>query len=389
MHREHRNKPSDPKYGDIIHSMYNNKMKRIELIIGLDNDKCQDILEEQEKRGYTCWSMACRVDADKCSWCGHISYNNTDRCEHIPVKLGHINEDGVMCGMVNIRPKWFEISYVKYPADRIGVSLKLASDSRIRPLSPEEYLKIYPDFELPEKEKEYLLISKYAAEKRNLAKKLADIEKQVDAVSTDDKVDVSSPAKGIKVIIIRQGLLNQTPDIPDEIIEKLREFEPPLVFRGLARRGIIFSPFDFIRYLLGKRIKEPEILLPGMRAGLCRIYTTLASEPIAPEILHDEKYEPEEIKEIPKELKEIIEKLTSNHSLFPENSQNRILMVIVKKGSIHSLPKPEIRKPTKAEIQLALEYTKYKLAALNYIQQFRRVYDDTLFLVNFVLQNRK
>ena len=127
IHRHHKNKPSDPKFGVIKASAYNEPMKRIELIIGLDNDKCSDILNEQEKRGHTNWSMASKQAHDICSWCGHKAKNDSERCAHIPKNIGDIDKTGEFCGMINPDPKWFEISYVHRPADRIGMSLKLAS----------------------------------------------------------------------------------------------------------------------------------------------------------------------------------------------------------------------------------------------------------------------
>lgn len=80
VHRHHKNKKTDPKYGNIKAAAYNPKMRRIELMVGLDDDKCQDILEEQEKTGNTNWSMASfQPDGDYCL-CGHNAKTDKDRC---------------------------------------------------------------------------------------------------------------------------------------------------------------------------------------------------------------------------------------------------------------------------------------------------------------------
>ncbi|NBQ69848.1 MAG: hypothetical protein EBU46_13915, partial [Nitrosomonadaceae bacterium] len=112
VHRHHKNKPTDPKFGNIKAAAYNEPMKRIELIIGLDKEKCADILHEQETEGNTNWSMASKQAYDVCSWCGHKAKTDKDRCEHIPKKIGELNRKGEMCGMHNPDPRWFEISYV-------------------------------------------------------------------------------------------------------------------------------------------------------------------------------------------------------------------------------------------------------------------------------------
>lgn len=57
--RNHKNKKTDPRYGTIKKSAYNKKMKRVELIIGLDNDKCGDEIQKIAEGKQVSFSMAC------------------------------------------------------------------------------------------------------------------------------------------------------------------------------------------------------------------------------------------------------------------------------------------------------------------------------------------
>ena len=148
LNRHHKNKPTDPKYGNIKAAAYNKKMKRIELVIGMDNDKCAEEIQKLAEGKQINVSMAAKVACDKCTWCGHEAKDDNSRCSHIPSKLGELNKMGEMCSMDNINPKWFELSIVGRPADRIGMSLKLASDnSYIKTAS--DYKLLYPGFVAP------------------------------------------------------------------------------------------------------------------------------------------------------------------------------------------------------------------------------------------------
>ncbi|MEY4399545.1 MAG: hypothetical protein RLZZ539_874, partial [Pseudomonadota bacterium] len=146
--------------------------------IGLDNDKCAEEIQKLAEGKQINVSMAAKVAHDKCTWCGHAAKTDNDRCSHIPKYLGELNKRGEMCSMDNIDPKWFEISIVGRPADRIGMSLKLASASRYIKTAA-DYRELYPGFVAPQDDDHYIRISKYASEKRQLVKKLAEIEKQI------------------------------------------------------------------------------------------------------------------------------------------------------------------------------------------------------------------
>ena len=361
IHRHHKNKPEDPKYGNIKASAYNEPMRRIELIIGLDNDKCADILDEQERTGSTNWSMASKQAYDVCTWCKHKAATDDDRCEHIPGSLGEINKQGEMCGMENPNPHWFEQSYVRRPADRIGMSLqKAASHSAIQPMLTRDYLNIYTGFTPPADD---FFISKLAADKRILVRKAAAIEKHLDAVSSDKKIN--------------GALKMQTEKIAAELMDELRKLQPGRFFKLAADKNIILSPENFAGYVFGGRIKEAAV--QGMKAHLKDIFQQLEKE--GGDVINNEKYEPNRVLLGNQETNRLFSKLAAEHSLHPAFVTNRL---VVKQAEmvvdINSSDEP-------TNIELAKQYAAYKLAALNYMAETNRLTDDMLF--NVVVQNRE
>lgn len=378
VHRHHKNKPSDPKYGTIKAAAYNDTMRRIELIIGLDNDKCADILDEQEKKGQTNWSMASKQAYDVCTWCGHKAKTDKDRCDCIPAKIGELDKRGVMCGMMNPNPRWFEISHVSRPADRIGMSLKLASDQRVKPMLPTDYLQIYTGFQPPEDE---FIISKKASDKRELLRKLAEMEKHVEGIA-QGKGKHSAKDMFLK----RQARLKKSPHIEDKDIDELRKHEPDKAFRGLADKGIVFGPDDFVKYLFGNRAGEN--VSSGMKTHLPGIYSKLEDAGNS-DVVNNEKFDPASMDLLPKSLKELTSRLIEGHSLQGEPSVRRVMRITIEigpKGDDTDLKAKEPPTKNRADEKLAEVYATYKLAALQHMQEHGTLTDEVLW--NALIQNR-
>lgn len=372
VHRHHKNKPTDPKYGNIKAAAYNKRMKRIELVVGLDKDKCSDILHEQEKTGNTNWSMASKQAHDICSWCDHKARDDKSRCEHIPRNIGEINRNGEMCGMINPDPRWFEISYVRRPADRIGMSLgKVASDSNaVRAMDPGEYLKLAGDLYIPED----VLISKKASDKRELLHKLAALEKHVDMVA-------SSTPTNAKDSYIKQHAhkISKSPPIDDLSMDKLRSMDPQMVLKALADHGIVFSPEDFSRYLFDNRLDKKHVA--GMKTHLPGAFKKHEEDG---EVANNEKFEPDYMGKINPELKNMVSGMQEKHSIKEGPAVRRVMMICITGGLEPHHTESQTKEAT--DMELAKQYTAYKLAALNYMNDNGKLDDE--MLLNAVLQNR-
>ena len=137
-YRNHKNKDPQQSYGLVKASMFNEKMKRVELIVALNATKeaaarNKGLVADKEMQkiasGDDNWgvSMACKVAHDVCSGCGNKARNRDEYCTEDMCKYGgcksnltKVAEDGHVLHVDNPNPTWFDISDVYRPADRIA-----------------------------------------------------------------------------------------------------------------------------------------------------------------------------------------------------------------------------------------------------------------------------
>jgi hypothetical protein len=346
-------------------------------------DKCAEEIQKLAEGKQINVSMAAKVAYDKCTWCGYEAKDDSHRCKHIPKDLGELNKQGEMCSMDNIDPKWFELSIVGRPADRIGMSLKLASDHNyIKTAS--DYRELYPGFVVPMEDDSFLSISKYASEKRSLAKKLAALEKHIEGV-------ISGGAKSSKdkYLTDQKSKINHGDDISEEAMEELRKYEPAKLLKALADQGIVFSPKDFVKYLFGAQgLGKHEDIFSKMKSHLPSMFSDI--EEHGDDVINEEKYEPSASSIMPKGLLNMVRGLFDDHSLFDKPVHGRIMKItIIKKLPTSKLTAKKEDKEISKEAsikELAKQYAAYKLAALRYLDEQNKLDQETMF--NALVQNR-
>ena len=126
--KHHINKADSPSYGDVLHSIWNPRMKRVELIVKIDCNKAPDIAEQVDAGEDVPVSMGCRVPFDICSICGNRAKKVEEYCDDAKNRMGEILPDGRRVRVINIRPKFFDISFVFVGADKTArVMAKLAN----------------------------------------------------------------------------------------------------------------------------------------------------------------------------------------------------------------------------------------------------------------------
>jgi hypothetical protein len=139
--QHHANKDPARAFGVPVRSILNTHMKRVELIIRLDREQARaqgadGILSRVEKGEFPDVSMGCKVPFDVCSICGHRSKTRDDYCQHMrpPEELrgiygpNKILPDGRKIYVINLTPRFFDISFVFIGADKTAkVMAKLAS----------------------------------------------------------------------------------------------------------------------------------------------------------------------------------------------------------------------------------------------------------------------
>ena len=133
----HVNKDPAKSYGDVILSTLNHKMKRVELVVAVDHERCEknggrSILQKIHDGEYPSTSMGCRVPYDVCSICGNKARFRSEYCVHMREMPGKIMRDGRKVFVYNHFPRFFDISFVFIGADRTSFVLeKIAGGSGI------------------------------------------------------------------------------------------------------------------------------------------------------------------------------------------------------------------------------------------------------------------
>jgi len=150
FYRSHKNKDPRESYGYIKASVYNEDMDRIEVLVsllttkqaaerhgGLVADKEMDKLSSDRDLPV---SMASLVPFDRCSSCRHEAKTREEYCLGVDEgghcergglrhKIGRLCDDGHLLHADNPINRWFDLSHVFRPADRIAFALGKAADA--------------------------------------------------------------------------------------------------------------------------------------------------------------------------------------------------------------------------------------------------------------------
>ena len=133
---EHDNKDPSKGTGRPVHTAYNEKLARIELLIDIVNEKNDRLLEKLASGQPGEWSMACRIDYDQCNVCGNMATSpkgpcdqpanvpSAGYCKHASQMLGALTKEGHRVFVDNPHPHFFDISEVGTPAEVIARTMQ-------------------------------------------------------------------------------------------------------------------------------------------------------------------------------------------------------------------------------------------------------------------------
>ena len=129
-YKHHINKPDSPAYGEVLHSVYNPRMHRVELLVCLDDRSAPDIAERVHDGEDVPVSMGCKVPYDVCSICEQKARSTDEYCDHMKLAPNQVLSDGRKVFVFNIRPRFFDISFVFVGADRTARVMAKAASAR-------------------------------------------------------------------------------------------------------------------------------------------------------------------------------------------------------------------------------------------------------------------
>ena len=280
VYTEHHNKHSKnpPKsQGYIVAEGYNKPMKRGELLIGVSDDAWHDDLERLAHGTPLKFSIGMDANRDFCKYCGHIAHTEDEHCDHVKHNCGQWDKDGNVVAMISDRGVYHDISRVRVPAEKIAFSLKkVASGADTVEL---EEPTVNPDA------LRYMLKTANSIKRYNTVKKLAKLEKRLEAVAKNDKLN--------KELLKSFGHRKKA---SDDAIDELHKFinfaHEKEVFGGLKRCKCVLTPEEFIQLI------APEFNTPSnvriLQGGLPGIFNDTWQRADLDEFCEDTTYEPAE-----------------------------------------------------------------------------------------------
>lgn len=196
----------------------------------------------------------CKIKEDVCSCCKQASTSPANYCTHLKHSmLQYLPEFKKYAYALNPVPKFFDISAVEKPADRIAHYLDYAfpGDTEKKASANTDVIlgtqwAAYEGAELPED------IHVWTPEERNVATKLASAIKFIQGV-----IGTKSASTDGKVAFARDAIpVAFTEGLTDEDITKLRTLQVGTVFGELAKRASILPFHDFVSYVTGATLQD-------------------------------------------------------------------------------------------------------------------------------------
>lgn len=115
----HINKDPALAKGKVLAAVWNEKAKRVELILGINPSLDPDAATEIANGNNLAFSMGAKLPFDVCSICANQAKTRLEYCDHLKYQMNQMDPvTGMLVGALNPRPKFFDISRVLIPADK-------------------------------------------------------------------------------------------------------------------------------------------------------------------------------------------------------------------------------------------------------------------------------
>lgn len=221
VYKHHVNKDPLKSMGKVAAAAYNPVMRRVELLVEVDNEKGRDLIEKVADGEFPDWSMGCKVPFDECSICFHKAATVKEYCHHLKYSMNKIAEDGRRICAINAFPKFFDISEVIVGADKTAKTLRKVASERNITSSAMLGSVVYGD----------------DLEKDAEEPKTAEIEKEV-PVQAAEPVSLGAQAQA-------KALIAYEPSLPAGAIRKLASLPLKEALSTLSYTGIMLRPQEF------------------------------------------------------------------------------------------------------------------------------------------------
>lgn len=207
-------------------------------------------LEVEDDESYVAGGVAvhnCKVPYDVCSICGNKAPSRAQYCEHAKYHMGEFLKNGKRIFVWNPYPKFFDLSIVARPADRLGYMMKKVA--------------YVPEISSAERGERIENLENKLAQLRKLSLISKIIKGNIVASKDDDNTTRALKSFVTETIV---PLTEKTPMFSPDTIRYLGKFPIETVLSTLGALGIMLSVSELLNYLAAKNglpIPLPEKLL--------------------------------------------------------------------------------------------------------------------------------
>lgn len=266
----HVNKDPLLSKGKVLCSVWNDKSKRVELVVGIDVNKDPEGAASASNGETLAFSMGCKTPYDTCSICSNKAKNRSEYCDHLKYMMNQIDPaSGELVGADNPYPKFFDISRVLIPADKTAYMwTKIAGAANHFDGVPSAFIAeaVNSGGDFMQKVASY----------REEHKKSATITKRINLAPHFAKlVDETLP----RANAMREKMI---PQLPKEAVDKLAELPLDQVLSTFAGMGMMPTKQEFDRLVIRFIITNKD----KMHAGFEEM-DTMVGNLIRPECFND------------------------------------------------------------------------------------------------------
>lgn len=288
----HRNKDSSRAFGTVELATWNRSMKRVELVVKVDHEKCvkfggTEVWDKLRIGGYPDVSMGTKVPYDTCSICldwdlyreaqsssgpganpgqrilafhkslkakngvgiRGLSITRNDYCEHAKNQMSRILSDGRKVWVYNDYPRFFDISFVFIGADRTAkVMLFIFRNGRVYSSKPSA--EVAEELGLKETTRPREIEKAASISDELLKAAFGKLAKPKSAEIDKDTVPSQFAGKAVPILTKAES------DIPKGVLDGLSSLPLKDVLSTLTGMGVVLRPREYQRITLiqmGKR----------------------------------------------------------------------------------------------------------------------------------------
>ncbi len=311
--KHHINKDPAKRIGDVMKAFYNWPMHRVELLLALDNKNAEDVVERIERDEFPAGSMGCRIPYDVCNICGNKAPNRSQYCDHARYELGRYRPNGKQIIVWNPSPRFFDISIVRRPADRIGFMMKKVAEHPYEVRSSAELGEYVTGLQ----------------DKMAIARKLSVMNKIINGdtvASKDDDGDLSVTKEYTKNVA--SPAAETLAPLGDDVIHSMIRQRPAEVFSTLTSMGIFLTTPEFLKFFVWKYapgVKLPEDAIDRAIALQGSVFNILANNPPLIESIQNTSFLDISPENINNDLLEQLQPLVEKRSLFDPHLRSRLV----------------------------------------------------------------